>query len=54
MKNDIFTRPWFENELECKTCFRILPSDKFFTKNGCIWCNPKYHSKKENNERKYK
>ena len=24
--------------LICENCERELPNDKFFTKNGCIWC----------------
>ena len=30
----------------CKNCKRILPNKGFITINGCIWCDAKYHDKK--------
>ena len=28
----------------CHICNRKVPNHDFFTKNGCKWCNNKYHS----------
>lgn len=30
----------------CRECGRKLPNYKWFTKNGCIWCDSEYHIKK--------
>ena len=32
--------------MQCKNCDRTLPNKNFKTKNGCIWCDTKYHLKK--------
>ena len=29
--------------LKCKYCKRDLPNKNFQTKNGCRWCDNKYH-----------
>ena len=31
---------------KCPKCERTLPNKIFFTKNGCLWCDAKYHQKK--------
>lgn len=29
------------NLLECTKCWRLVPNKNYFTKNGCLWCDPK-------------
>ena len=45
---DIFTREFIDKdfELTCENCWRVLPNDKFFTKNGCVWCTTEEKEKK--------
>jgi hypothetical protein len=37
----------FYIDIECLKCFRILPNENMFTKNGCIWCDSIYARKKK-------
>jgi len=36
-----------DNKMKCNTCKRELPRKDMLTKNGCIWCDGEYHSKKK-------
>jgi hypothetical protein len=48
---------YYHNELLCPNCVRKVPNKKHFTKNGCIFCDEKYHKKQkklENFVKKYK
>ena len=30
---------------QCQQCKRILPNKRWFTDNGCKWCDAKYYKK---------
>jgi len=43
--------------MNCPNCNRLMPNKKHLTKNGCIWCDGKYHQKQtklNNFVKKYK
>jgi len=41
-KSEIISK---EKVLICAECERVLISKEWLTKNGCIWCDEKYHDK---------
>lgn len=43
--NIMLAEPW--PELLCISCMRYVPNKDFFTRNGCIWCDYKYHKQKQ-------
>lgn len=40
---DLFSNNLNIDDVSCLECFRVLPNEKMFTKNGCVWCDTKYH-----------
>lgn len=37
---------YYHDDLICHCCLRSVPNKKHFTKNGCIWCDAKWHRRK--------